>query len=543
MQWRVGAVALLLNLPGAGAMGEGPVPVSPGGAAGMALVAGRCPTFHWTAAESSESIGLVIYGVPEEESEERPQPVLSVTLPGAAHGWTPALEQCLEPGGRYAWSVRAGGDWSEASLFEVSAAPSVAEVERAMAVLRRYVAHGGEGADSHRPDRPARHPRRALEPLRSQSLGISAETTPPPRTVTSPAGYDLTVEGDVDLGGFVFKEGYPFLHNDGGVAVYNTALGLNALVSATPGVPNPSSGMRNTAVGARALRANTSGRHNTGVGEGALRYNTSGVYNTAVGLNALRNSNGDTNTAVGHYALSGNGFGTRNTAVGVSALVANSTGTENTGVGRWALSHNKTGDNNLALGHRAGRNLGYIGTPTGASTYSNNIFIGNEGAVGDAGVLKIGTQGTQTATFIAGIAGVAFTGDPVHIKTTGASTGQLGTGPPSSRRFKEDIREMGDASSGLLELRPVTFRYKREVAGDDRRRAYGLVAEEVVEVFPDLVGYTEAGEPDSVRYHLLSPLLLNELQRQHRQNRMQWLLLVAMLLAWVAMIVGRWRPA
>jgi hypothetical protein len=146
MKWSVGAVVLLLTLVSAGAQAEGPLPVSPGGQAEMAVVAGRCPTFHWTAVEGAESVDLVVYRLLQEEADGPPEQVLSVALPGSAHGWTPSLGQCLEPGGRYAWSVGVQGAWSEASLFEVSAAPSVVEVEEAMAVLRRYLGDTNVGS-------------------------------------------------------------------------------------------------------------------------------------------------------------------------------------------------------------------------------------------------------------------------------------------------------------------------------------------------------------------------------------------------------------
>ncbi len=132
-EWRVGAVAFLLILfwvlfcASAGA--EGPVPVSPGRKAGMAVVSGRCPAFHWTAVEGAESVELVVYRVPKEKSEGQLDQVLLVTLPGSANGWTPSLGQCLEPSQRYAWSIRAQGEWSEASLFEVSCSIEVGELQ------------------------------------------------------------------------------------------------------------------------------------------------------------------------------------------------------------------------------------------------------------------------------------------------------------------------------------------------------------------------------------------------------------------------------
>ena len=145
MRFKVPTGAILLTLGVvAGAGAEGPMPVSPGGHSGMAVTAGSCPTFLWTYVEGAESVDLVAYRLPGKEPDAPPQQVLSVTLPGNAHGWTPSLGQCLEPGGRYAWSVRAAGasggsEWSEASLFEVAARPSLEEVTEAIALLRRFV--------------------------------------------------------------------------------------------------------------------------------------------------------------------------------------------------------------------------------------------------------------------------------------------------------------------------------------------------------------------------------------------------------------------
>ena len=139
MRVRVGVVVLISFLIGMGVMAAEPQPVSPGSPAGVAVVSGACPTFHW-AAVTAESVDLVVYRVPNEEAELPPELVLRVTLPGTASGWTPSLTQCLEAGGRYAWSVRAGETWSEASLFEVDARPSMEELTEALTVVRRYLA-------------------------------------------------------------------------------------------------------------------------------------------------------------------------------------------------------------------------------------------------------------------------------------------------------------------------------------------------------------------------------------------------------------------
>ena len=146
------------------------------------------------------------------------------------------------------------------------------------------------------------------------------------------------------------------------------------------------------------------------------------------------------------------------------------------------------------------------------TTGSNNIHIGNLGLPADTALIRIGTQGTQTATFIAGISGVPVAGVPVMVD----GNGQLGVAAASSRRVKDDIRDMEDASAGLGKLRPVTFRYKAEPATGPRPIEYGLIAEEVAEIYPELVVLDKDGQPAGVRYHVLPAMLLNELQRQQR---------------------------
>jgi hypothetical protein len=160
---------------------------------------------------------------------------------------------------------------------------------------------------------------------------------------------------------------------------------------------------------------------------------------------------------------------------------------------------NSTGSNNIALGNSAGHNL----------TGNNNIDIGNAGVAGEAGTIRIGTQGTQTKAFIAGIHGVAVTG--VAVKVT--ATGQLGVAP-SSARFKEQIKPMDKASEAILALKPVTFRYKPEVDPDGAPQ-FGLVAEDVEKVNPDLVVHDAEGKVYSVRYDAVNAMLLNEFLKEH----------------------------
>ena len=168
-----------------------------------------------------------------------------------------------------------------------------------------------------------------------------------------------------------------------------------------------------------------------------------------------------------------------------------------------ALLLSTTGNDNIAIGFAAGFQV---------SAGSNNIHIGNLGLPADTALIRIGTGGTQTATFIAGISGVPVAGVPVMVD----GNGQLGVEAASSRRVKDDIRDMEEASEGLAKLRPVTFRYKAESATGPRSIEYGLIAEEVAEIYPELVVLDKDGQPSGVRYHALPAMLLNELQRQHR---------------------------
>lgn len=150
---------------------------------------------------------------------------------------------------------------------------------------------------------------------------------------------------------------------------------------------------------------------------------------------------------------------------------------------------------------------------------SNNIHIGAQGGSGDSGAIRIGSPGKQTSFFVAGVSGVN-TGSSGAIPVVIDSNGQLGT-VSSSRRFKEDIKDMGASSSDLMRLRPVTFRYKRAFADGSKPIDYGLIAEEVSQVFPDLAVKGATGQFETVQYQKLTPMLLNELQKQHREMKEQ----------------------
>jgi len=279
-------------------------------------------------------------------------------------------------------------------------------------------------------------------------------------------------------------------------AGFNTAMGAQALGFDT-------TGSTNSAFGYNGLGANTTGNSNSAFGFGALAANTTATGNSAFGTNALAsNTTGASNTALGNGALTVHTTGNGNTAVGTIALENSTTAVANTAVGEGALSALTSGGSNVGIGFLAG---------AGATNPANSIFIANSGDSADVDTIKIGTQGTQTTAFMAGIAGVTVANSAaVLIDTT---TGQLGT-VASSRRYKEDIAPMVDVSAMLERLRPVTFRYKAEHDDGRHELQYGLIAEEVAEVLPYLTVFNKEGKPETVKYHLLPSFLLAGWQTQ-----------------------------
>jgi hypothetical protein len=291
----------------------------------------------------------------------------------------------------------------------------------------------------------------------------------------------------------------------------NTASGISALQDNTTGNENTASGSGalfysatgddNTAAGYNALNGNTTGSYNTASGSAALYSNTSGSYNTATGNAALwHNTTGNYNNAAGLYALTLNTTGYRNEASGAWALQFNTVGHDNTAAGQGALLSNTTGSYNIGLGENAGY---YV------TTGNNNIEIGNFGNAADARLIRIGTQSVHTATYIAGIGGAHVTGSAVYI----TATGQLGV-LASSERYKTAIAPMGQSSEKLQQLRPVTFQLKTDPKGEVQ---YGLIAEEVAKVYPELVIRDDIGKIQGVRYEELAPMLLNEAQQQRQE--------------------------
>jgi uncharacterized coiled-coil protein SlyX len=288
---------------------------------------------------------------------------------------------------------------------------------------------------------------------------------------------------------------------DGGYPGYNTAEGDNALFRVT-------GGFGNTAIGFASLFNNTNGKDNTAIGMDALLSNRTGYDNTATGVFALfYNTAGSGNTATGSTALFSNTRGTENTATGNSALANNIVGEFNTATGAGALFRNTAGNYNTALGANAGSNI---------TKGSNNIDIGNNGMTGDANTIRIGTEETHSDAFIAGIFGTTV---PEGVPVVIGRHGHLGT-VTSSARFKDNLKPMDKASEAIFALRPVTFHYKPELdsAGIPQ---FGLVAEQVEKVNPELVTHDEEGKAYTVRYEAVNAMLLNEFLKEHHKGQKQ----------------------
>jgi len=264
----------------------------------------------------------------------------------------------------------------------------------------------------------------------------------------------------------------------------NTATGAGALLSNT-------TGFNNTATGFQSLVSNTGGSFNTASGEFALYLNTTGGSNTAIGGEALAsNTTGSANTVTGSQALINNTEGSSNTATGFRALVSNITGNDNTAIGEEALLNNTSGRSNAALGRHAG---------AGVTTADNVICIGAD----------VDGENVSNTCYIGNIFGVTSVGIGVLVN----SAGKLGT-TTSSRRFKDGIKPMKQASEALFALKPVTFHYKKEI-DPARTSQFGLVAEEVEKVNPDLIVRDKDGKPYTVRYDAVNAMLLNEFLKEH----------------------------
>jgi hypothetical protein len=390
------------------------------------------------------------------------------------------------------------------------------------------------------------------------------------------AGAGFTVKDDTgaierlrvdEASGNVSRNGALFVHTTGSL---NTFVGSGAGNVYVTGSSNTGFGAyalaygyvggENTAVGLSALRFNYGGSSNSAFGASALRVNdgdessafgpfaltnnlvgsnsafgaqalqaTQGSHDSVLGRRALfANTTGSGNSAVGSSALRDNLDGGANSAFGQIAMLRNTTGYENTALGRGALYSNTSGSRNIAIGSDAGY---------GQTTGNDNIYLDSLGVAGESGRIRIGSIGTHTQTQIAGIHGATSAGG---IAVLVDPAGRLGT-TTSSARFKQDVREMGDASDLLMRLRPVSFRYKPEAAPGEDGTQYGLIAAEVAQVAPELVALDAAGQTYSVKYHVLPALLLAQNQQQQRTIEAQREALAA-LGARVAQLESLRRP-
>jgi hypothetical protein len=291
-----------------------------------------------------------------------------------------------------------------------------------------------------------------------------------------------------------------------GLAASNSALGYGALMRATTAASN-------TAMGVAALRENTSGEGNAAVGIYAMREGPEPAQNTVAGSHAGRSIwRGYRNSVAGSSAL-GNFYGSDardrdNVALGQQALASLYCCESNTVVGTFAGISIQWGDRNLMLGHSAGRRI---------ERGNDNAYIGSPGPPGadrqsESNALRLGDASQQAGAFVAGVRGVT-TSQPAIPVSIGLD-GQLGT-ESSSGLTKRDIRDLGGTSHAIMALRPVRFRYR--VHGPGSPEQYGLIAEEVAEVAPELVARGQDGQVDTVLYHKINVMLLNEVQKHHRE--------------------------
>jgi hypothetical protein len=347
-----------------------------------------------------------------------------------------------------------------------------------------------------------------------------------------PSAQAFVTDPDETFPNFNTAAGLEALLANTGLGPSNTAYGARALRANTTGGSNVGlggfalinniDGNANTAVGNNAMFSNQHGDNNMALGQGALGSNVSGSRNVAMGSQALAGNTANDNTGVGYQALASNTTGFNNTAIGTAALVSKTSGNNNVALGVEALANNPTGGSNTAIGFRAlrsnpGSNNIALGFNAGInlSAGSNNIDIGNPGGVfGESSTIRIGSA--QTRTFIAGIRGV-IPGVANTLPVVIDLNGQLGT-VVSSRRFKREVRPMDNASEAIHALKPVTFHYKSDGTNTPQ---FGLLAEEVAEVNPDLVVRDENGEIYSVRYEAVNAMLLNEFLKEHRKNEQQ----------------------
>jgi hypothetical protein len=344
----------------------------------------------------------------------------------------------------------------------------------------------------------------ALTILLLASFGTAQQTTNDNSTTAQQTGSPTPPPGPI-IGGMGTANYIPiwatpnFLLSS---VIYQDSTGKVGIATTTPMVKLDVHGAINTADTYRignstVLSIGSAGDQNLFVGVGAGDLDVGGM--------------GQDNVFMGYFAGTGNTTGFFNTFIGSEAGQSNTTGQANTFVGSGAGA-NSTGSSfsNTFIGYGAGSNN---------NTGSNDIYLANYGPSSgtESGAIRIGDPSSQTATWVAGIYGSTSSGGiPVYIN----SNGRLGT-TTSSLRFKEHVRDMGDSTGALMKLRPVTFRYKPEYADGERTLQYGLIAEEVAKVYPELVAYDKDGQPYSVRYQYLSTMLLNEVQKQYRRAEEQ----------------------
>src|SRR5581483_3765765 len=320
-------------------------------------------------------------------------------------------------------------------------------------------------------------------------------------------------------------------------ATGNTAVGSRALLSNTTGGTigniNGNDIGPNVAVGAQALESNTLAGANTAVGYQALHSFVAGPVGaeqlgacTAVGFKALGNASGGIgNSAFGYQALLNNTDGDSNIAIGPSALFGNTIGRWNVAAGGSALISNVTGESNTAIGQQVMQSniSGSSNTAVGAQALVYNANGSHNIAVGDGAgvnvmtadrVICIGAVGADTSNS-------CYIGQIFNATCIGGSgvfidaNNKLGT-ITSSRRFKDEIKPMEQASETLFALKPVTFHYKKEIDPTGISQ-FGLVAEEVEKVNPDLVVRDKEGKAYSVRYDQVNAMLLNEFLKEHKK--------------------------
>lgn len=318
--------------------------------------------------------------------------------------------------------------------------------------------------------------------------------------ITSETGDITAVAGNINLPntnaagteGIITFGGDRFVNN---IGTDNTFVGSDAGNLATTGIGS------NVGIGRLALNSVTTGSENVAIGLSASEFKTSGVGNVVVGSFAGQSmTDGQANVLIGRLAAPLGNF-TSSVIIGHGAMGLGTSGDFNVLIGANVCDELLTGTNNICIGNEAGGSF--------ETNESNNISIGNPGFIGESGAIRIGTDGIHNTCFIEGISGVTVTGAAVLCSVGG----QLGT-IASSERYKENISPISNKSDNIFSLNPVVFNYKKD---ESKKMHYGLIAEEVKEILPELVLYNQAGEIETLAYHELPILLLNELIKMRKR--------------------------